>query len=116
MIRRPPRSTLFPYTTLFRSPEPAQAFQINLRLQSLANVARGLPVPNHIGKIRRSVIECCNANPGIVCRREKCIARTQARADNSQTVIALQLEPIQAAPDVNDTLTAGIESAPDVRR
>src|SRR2546430_6308318 len=24
MIRRPPRSTLFPYTTLFRSPAPAQ--------------------------------------------------------------------------------------------
>src|SRR2546429_659678 len=23
MIRRPPRSTLFPYTTLFRSPHPA---------------------------------------------------------------------------------------------
>src|SRR2546426_2026768 len=25
MIRRPPRSTLFPYTTLFRSPEPDRA-------------------------------------------------------------------------------------------
>src|SRR3712207_7394031 len=25
MIRRPPRSTLFPYTTLFRSPEPRAA-------------------------------------------------------------------------------------------
>src|SRR5256885_14899659 len=25
MIRRPPRSTLFPYTTLFRSPEPPAA-------------------------------------------------------------------------------------------
>src|SRR3712207_7185202 len=25
MIRRPPRSTLFPYTTLFRSPEQQQA-------------------------------------------------------------------------------------------
>src|SRR5439155_7917379 len=25
MIRRPPRSTLFPYTTLFRSTEPADA-------------------------------------------------------------------------------------------
>src|SRR2546430_7664781 len=25
MIRRPPRSTLFPYTTLFRSPTPAPA-------------------------------------------------------------------------------------------
>src|SRR3712207_8157495 len=25
MIRRPPRSTLFPYTTLFRSPEPSRS-------------------------------------------------------------------------------------------
>src|SRR5438034_6692158 len=28
MIRRPPRSTLFPYTTLFRSPEPPQLLAI----------------------------------------------------------------------------------------
>src|SRR2546426_3885169 len=28
MIRRPPRSTLFPYTTLFRSRETAAKFQI----------------------------------------------------------------------------------------
>src|SRR3712207_7114788 len=27
MIRRPPRSTLFPYTTLFRSRSPARAFR-----------------------------------------------------------------------------------------
>src|SRR5688572_32532920 len=27
MIRRPPRSTLFPYTTLFRSPDPQQCFE-----------------------------------------------------------------------------------------
>src|SRR3989441_9601458 len=27
MIRRPPRSTLFPYTTLFRSPAPAKPRQ-----------------------------------------------------------------------------------------
>src|SRR2546429_7400199 len=27
MIRRPPRSTLFPYTTLFRSPESIAAFR-----------------------------------------------------------------------------------------
>src|SRR5438876_2682092 len=25
MIRRPPRSTLFPYTTLFRSPQPVES-------------------------------------------------------------------------------------------
>src|SRR5256885_13811597 len=31
MIRRPPRSTLFPYTTLFRSIEPQQMFGDPLR-------------------------------------------------------------------------------------
>src|SRR2546426_6024539 len=29
MIRRPPRSTLFPYTTLFRSGHPTHAFDFN---------------------------------------------------------------------------------------
>src|SRR3989442_10328723 len=29
MIRRPPRSTLFPYTTLFRSPRVGAAFQLS---------------------------------------------------------------------------------------
>src|SRR6201994_4878809 len=32
MIRRPPRSTLFPYTTLFRSERPAEALAIIGRL------------------------------------------------------------------------------------
>src|SRR5256885_11659058 len=32
MIRRPPRSTLFPYTTLFRSRRPEQALHGLLRL------------------------------------------------------------------------------------
>src|SRR3712207_9453181 len=31
MIRRPPRSTLFPYTTLFRSPEEEGRFVAGLR-------------------------------------------------------------------------------------
>src|SRR2546427_8436967 len=35
MIRRPPRSTLFPYTTLFRSPAQAQK-QATLEAQRLA--------------------------------------------------------------------------------
>src|SRR3712207_7713514 len=29
MIRRPPRSTLFPYTTLFRSPQPGDLLAAN---------------------------------------------------------------------------------------
>src|SRR3712207_7662188 len=33
MIRRPPRSTLFPYTTLFRSREPQQVARLVLGLE-----------------------------------------------------------------------------------
>src|SRR3712207_7108371 len=38
MIRRPPRSTLFPYTTLFRS--PAQALDVRGRTPTLALYVR----------------------------------------------------------------------------
>src|SRR5260370_28113062 len=34
MIRRPPRSTLFPYTTLFRSIKLREAFQVSLWVAS----------------------------------------------------------------------------------
>src|SRR3712207_7948754 len=37
MIRRPPRSTLFPYTTLFRTPELRQGSRHN----SLSAISRG---------------------------------------------------------------------------
>src|SRR5258707_10521887 len=42
MIRRPPRSTLFPYTTLFRSsvPEPRTARRASHRRPSARQVAR----------------------------------------------------------------------------
>src|SRR3712207_8642257 len=44
MIRRPPRSTLFPYTTLFRSPEATQAILRELaRSVSLHRGAGGTP-------------------------------------------------------------------------
>src|SRR2546426_2263202 len=54
MIRRPPRSTLFPYTTLFRSPArraPARA------ARSSEEVDRGRRVPlrrAHLGRARIS--------------------------------------------------------------
>src|SRR2546427_1567203 len=40
MIRRPPRSTLFPYTTLFRSLTPAQIVEIDERSHVLAGSGR----------------------------------------------------------------------------
>src|SRR3712207_7362559 len=46
MIRRPPRSTLFPYTTLFRSPRPL--------LGALDKLHRHLPV--RVGPARARVV------------------------------------------------------------
>src|SRR5258708_30539558 len=40
MIRRPPRSTLFPYTTLFRSPRRARALQGRRHAGSVLQVGR----------------------------------------------------------------------------
>src|SRR2546422_6674531 len=40
MIRRPPRSTLFPYTTLFRSGDDATLEQIVKQLNKLVNVLK----------------------------------------------------------------------------
>src|SRR3712207_7605764 len=44
MIRRPPRSTLFPYTTLFRSAQQLLTSQVvEVRAQSSKLLGRGLP-------------------------------------------------------------------------
>src|SRR3989442_8716441 len=45
MIRRPPRSTLFPYTTLFRSLIVANIVSRSVRLLTSARTAR-LPAPS----------------------------------------------------------------------
>src|SRR3712207_8100133 len=54
MIRRPPRSTLFPYTTLFRSGEPGEevvgAVHATARL-ALAE-AHALPAHDRLGALR----------------------------------------------------------------
>src|SRR6478609_10560100 len=79
MIRRPPRSTLFPYTTLFRSAEvlgcPGRARRGRIRhhlrhrrseehtseLQSLAYLVCRLLLEKNKNKIRRRTCETCSA-------------------------------------------------------
>src|SRR5258708_10050895 len=44
MIRRPPRSTLFPYTTLFRSDAALSYRELNIRANRLAHYLQTLAV------------------------------------------------------------------------
>src|SRR5690349_22398927 len=45
MIRRPPRSTLFPYTTLFRSADEAAPSQAGAPPKQYARKSRSAPAP-----------------------------------------------------------------------
>ena len=62
MIRRPPRSTLFPYTTLFRSDKPAVVLtdytmpemngaQLAKRLSELDPAVRVIVTTGHVGEV-----------------------------------------------------------------
>src|SRR2546425_7104068 len=102
MIRRPPRSTLFPYTTLFRStsgrarlawqPGPAPAFSVEATIDSLAHgvlglagasaAARGTPrSEEHTSELQSLAYLVCRLllEKKKKIRRVSCVARTSIR-------------------------------------
>src|SRR3989442_3326411 len=72
MIRRPPRSTLFPYTTLFRSYETSGGFHVQTarpQLRDLARRVRRRPPPSEIAKLRSEEHTSeLQSRPHLVCR------------------------------------------------
>src|SRR6266487_5329264 len=54
MIRRPPRSTLFPYTTLFRSPFDSATSVIVRTMGAIAHAVHALPGAARSGQDRKS--------------------------------------------------------------
>ena len=56
MIRRPPRSTLFPYTTLFRSGDELRIRPVRRKLTHLTKKFRAFS-PDFMGKGREKEIE-----------------------------------------------------------
>src|SRR5437016_14366629 len=72
MIRRPPRSTLFPYTTLFRSKAPAGYIWIFPKGKGTANVGIGLK-----GSGAKSLLDKCSQDHPNVFNHSK-IERSQA--------------------------------------
>src|SRR3712207_7823422 len=60
MIRRPPRSTLFPYTTLFRSEDRKESVAeiVRAEARSDARIARADPVARRVrGGVQASPVE-----------------------------------------------------------
>src|SRR5256885_9481963 len=76
MIRRPPRSTLFPYTTLFRSATAISRFQVHLAWTDSASSETGF------------LIERCTELPcgGVVEAKHK--DRKSTRLNSSHLVIS----------------------------
>src|SRR5260370_18300567 len=58
MIRRPPRSTLFPYTTLFRSPETSARAPPRLELDARLRFHASREMVLHQGHFRHQVSRC----------------------------------------------------------
>src|SRR2546422_6944243 len=82
MIRRPPRSTLFPYTTLFRSLESLlgeQGLEL-LFLQGACDTPHpGLNAPAHLGRDRKSTR--LNSSHGYISYAVFCLKKKK----NTQT-------------------------------
>src|SRR3712207_7415953 len=99
MIRRPPRSTLFPYTTLFRSPPPAGRRERGAALDDLGarpaagrapRPARGDPLPEGVPVPRAG-----RGGPGValaaVCWRDRKSTRlNSSHANISYAVFCLK--------------------------
>src|SRR3712207_8433009 len=54
MIRRPPRSTLFPYTTLFRSPIIRAVLRPTVAVDKEATAEARRLAAEHVGEVERS--------------------------------------------------------------
>src|SRR5260221_9937949 len=66
MIRRPPRSTLFPYTTLFRSPNGERTEEVPFVVaRVLLQDFTGVPLLVDLAAMRSAVVRL-NKNPGVI--------------------------------------------------
>src|SRR2546422_9587597 len=94
MIRRPPRSTLFPYTTLFRSgrphaarPRPLPRRGYNEAMKTLAILVGGGPAPGINAVVAGATVRA--RQPG---------ARRLGRYDGLQWLVERANRPVTARP------------------
>src|SRR2546430_7068184 len=89
MIRRPPRSTLFPYTTLFRS--PGSEADARGEAQAEADPGQGSEIPAGNGR-RRLPDQAAQFDPVIAFVRSRSEEHTSELQSQSNLVCRLLLE------------------------
>src|SRR5256885_8108522 len=98
MIRRPPRSTLFPYTTLFRSPHPqnADCGQCHPTMNPGAGLVIAYPelhVDGHLDVVNTAACDSCHG-----MRSEEHTSELQSPCN---LVCRLLLEKKKKAPNIS---------------
>src|SRR2546425_8176560 len=78
MIRRPPRSTLFPYTTLFRSDD------CHIEAVQSGSQSRGRFRSSNVAPIRRATPMCARGHVIFTCQGRRCVQRWAAGRDRSE--------------------------------
>src|SRR3712207_8274304 len=95
MIRRPPRSTLFPYTTLFRSDGPVRPLASRLHTQVSARLREGHlggPTPDEPGRDLGGLRGEVGAEEGL--RDRKSTRLNSSHANNSYAGFCLKKKTI----------------------
>src|SRR5260370_18951809 len=86
MIRRPPRSTLFPYTTLFRSTVKS-AESATVAGESGVPLSKGSPCNRSRSRLKKS---CCgNRSPAVRCDAHSSTTRSEEHTSELQSHLNL---------------------------
>src|SRR5689334_24298563 len=99
MIRRPPRSTLFPYTTLFRS----QGAQAPLLLRPHAHRRPGLRVPRQSGGDPQGAHHRGRRDRGLLRRDRKSTRLNSSHSSISYAVFCLKKKKKKQKSTSTDT-------------
>src|SRR3712207_6861846 len=94
MIRRPPRSTLFPYTTLFRSPDDDDAGHLHRRggPRKPPGAGRTAPQPTRRDHLRGGRAAQVPERGGLRCADERSEEHTSELQSRQYLVCRLLLE------------------------
>src|SRR3712207_7013773 len=88
MIRRPPRSTLFPYTTLFRSPRRLVRLGYRHDVARVLAAADVFALPSHFEGLPMSVIEAMLTGLSVVATDIRGPDRKSTRLNSSHANIS----------------------------